>query len=180
MADKRDYYEVLGVSRNASLDEIKKAYRKLAIEFHPDKNKGSKRAENKFKNISEAYDTLSNERERALYDEITFGETYSNFEDANQKSDLDFNYYGTNSKNKKNKLIKGIVFFFIIFYLICLIIGSNLGVIFIIDIINKYTVLYIPSGSILGIILHFVLIIVGYLILYGLIKLIYKYFNSKR
>ena len=104
MPDKRDYYEVLGVSRNASLDEIKKAYRKLAIEFHPDKNNGSKRIENKFKNITEAYNTLSNERERALYDSITFGETYSNFEDANQKSDLDFNSYGTNSKNKKTNL----------------------------------------------------------------------------
>ena len=56
---KRDYYEVLGVQKGAQPDEIKKAYRKLAKEFHPDKNQGDKEAENKFKEISEAYEHLS-------------------------------------------------------------------------------------------------------------------------
>ena len=60
MADKRDYYEVLGVSKNATADEIKKAYRKAAIKYHPDKNPGDKDAEEKFKEAAEAYDVLSN------------------------------------------------------------------------------------------------------------------------
>ena len=70
MAEKRDYYEVLGVSRNANADEIKKAYRKAAIEFHPDKNPGDKEAEEKFKEAAEAYDVLSNPDKRARYDQF--------------------------------------------------------------------------------------------------------------
>jgi len=65
---KRDYYEVLGVSKNASLEEIKKAYRKLAVQYHPDKNQGNKEAEEKFKEIAEAYAVLSDEQKRAKYD----------------------------------------------------------------------------------------------------------------
>jgi molecular chaperone DnaJ len=56
---KRDFYEILGISKNANADEIKKAYRKKAIEFHPDKNPGDKTAEEKFKEAAEAYDVLS-------------------------------------------------------------------------------------------------------------------------
>ncbi len=68
MAEKRDYYEVLGVEKNANADEIKKAYRKAAIKYHPDKNPGDKEAEEKFKEAAEAYDVLSNPDKRARYD----------------------------------------------------------------------------------------------------------------
>ena len=65
---KRDYYEVLGVSKSASADEIKKAYRKLALQYHPDRNPGDKASEEKFKEAAEAYDVLSNDDKKARYD----------------------------------------------------------------------------------------------------------------
>ena len=68
MAEKRDYYEVLGVERNADAETIKKAYRKAAIKYHPDKNPGDAEAEERFKEAAEAYDVLSNEEKRARYD----------------------------------------------------------------------------------------------------------------
>lgn len=70
MAEKRDYYEVLGVSKDATADEIKKAYRKKAIQYHPDKNPGDKEAEEKFKEAAEAYDVLSDTEKRAKYDQF--------------------------------------------------------------------------------------------------------------
>ncbi|MBQ8985561.1 DnaJ domain-containing protein [Candidatus Saccharibacteria bacterium] len=70
MAEKRDYYEVLGVSKSASDDEIKKAYRKLAIKYHPDRNPGDKEAEAKFKEINEAHEVLSDKQKRARYDQF--------------------------------------------------------------------------------------------------------------
>ena len=68
MASKRDYYEVLGVERTASADEVKRAYRKLAVQYHPDKNPGDAGAEEKFKELGEAYDILFDEQKRAAYD----------------------------------------------------------------------------------------------------------------
>ena len=67
---KRDYYEVLGVSKTASQDEIKKAFRKLALKYHPDRNKGNEEAMNKFKEANEAYSVLSDEQKRQQYDQL--------------------------------------------------------------------------------------------------------------
>ena len=63
---KRDYYDILGVSKSASKDEIKKAYRKLALKYHPDKNKGDKASEAKFKEASEAYHVLSDDKGKQI------------------------------------------------------------------------------------------------------------------
>lgn len=70
LKEKRDYYEVLGVSRNDDSAAIKKAYRKLAKKYHPDSNEGNARAEERFKEITEAYDVLSDEKKRKLYDQF--------------------------------------------------------------------------------------------------------------
>ncbi len=70
MTTKRDYYEILGVSRNATKEEIKKAYRQMAIKYHPDKNPGNKEAEEMFKEAAEAYEVLSDDNKRARYDQF--------------------------------------------------------------------------------------------------------------
>ena len=67
---KRDYYDTLSVARDASLDDIKKSYRKLAMKYHPDQNRGDKEAERRFKEINEAYHVLKDEEKRAAYDQF--------------------------------------------------------------------------------------------------------------
>jgi len=90
MSDKRDYYEVLGVERSASAEDIKRAYRKKALEFHPDRNQGDPTAETRFKEAAEAYDVLSDEPKRKRYDQFGHaglgqesfaGQRFSNIED---------------------------------------------------------------------------------------------------
>lgn len=88
MAEKRDYYEVLGVDRNATEDEIKVAYRKLAIKYHPDRNPGDKQAEEKFKEAAEAYEVLHDPQKRQQYDQFGF-EGPQGFADFTGSMDMD-------------------------------------------------------------------------------------------
>jgi curved DNA-binding protein len=81
----QDYYKTLGVDRKASEDEIKRAYRKLALQFHPDRNPGDKKSEEKFKDINEAYQVLSDPTKRARYDQL--GESYSSWQQRGQPQD---------------------------------------------------------------------------------------------
>ena len=99
MADqnKRDYYEVLGVEKNASDAEIKKAYRKLAMKYHPDQNPGDKSAEEKFKEINEAYEVLSDADKKARYDQYGFAGVDPNFNpNAGAGFGGGFDFYLTN------------------------------------------------------------------------------------
>ena len=128
----KNYYEILGISKSASADEIKKAYRNLAFKYHPDRNSGDKAAEEKFKEINEAYDVLSDEKKRADYDSFGTGNSYSSRTNSSYNKSNDFaneetfwnwfngnttnsygnnnsyrNYYyqSTNSYNKKEEVV---------------------------------------------------------------------------
>ncbi len=87
----KDYYKVLGVSKSATKDEIKKAYRKLAVKYHPDKNKGNKQAEEKFKEINEANEVLSDDEKRKKYDQ--FGENWQYYEQSGNQGGFDWGRY---------------------------------------------------------------------------------------
>lgn len=93
---KRDYYEVLGVSKTATDDEIKKAYRKIAIKYHPDRNPGNKEAEEKFKEAAEAYDVLHDQQKRQQYDQFGFNAPGGGFGDGGGFSSMDdiFSMFG--------------------------------------------------------------------------------------
>ncbi len=111
---KRDYYDVLGVTKSASKDEIKKAYRKLALKYHPDKTKGDKSSEEKFKEASEAYHILSDEKRKANYDQFGHaafdgggGQGFGGF-DTSSFSDIFEDFFGdfgggTSSRRTSNR-----------------------------------------------------------------------------
>src|SRR3989344_1553742 len=95
---KKDYYKILGVNKNSNEQEIKKAYRKLALQFHPDKNRGNEKiAEEKFKKIAEAYSILGRIDTRKMYD--LYGSPNSSVEEAIRKA---WTSYYNNPKNQKD------------------------------------------------------------------------------
>jgi molecular chaperone DnaJ len=92
-AVRKDYYEVLGSSRSATADEIRKAYRKLAMQYHPDRNPGNKEAEAKFKELSEAYEVLSDAEKRKQYDQYGHDGLRSSFGPGGFDFSRDFTHY---------------------------------------------------------------------------------------
>ena len=90
--DYKDYYKILGVERKASVAEIRKAYRKLAMQYHPDRNPGDKQAEERFKEINEAYQVLSDPQKRTHYDRL--GSDYSNWQRRGAPGDFNWDQYG--------------------------------------------------------------------------------------
>lgn len=93
----KDYYKILGVSKNASQEEIKKAYRKLALKYHPDKNQNNTAAENKFKEVSEAYEVLGNKEKRQQYDHL--GANWRNYQNA--QGGFDFSGFGGGRRGQR-------------------------------------------------------------------------------
>ena len=90
--DYKDYYKILGVERNASEEDIRKAYRKLAMQYHPDRNPNDKQAEERFKEINEAYQVLNDPTKRAHYDRL--GSDYSNWQRRGAPGDFNWDQYG--------------------------------------------------------------------------------------
>ena len=98
---KRDYYDILGISKTSSKEEIKKAYRKLVLKYHPDKTKGDKKSEEKFKEASEAYHVLSDDKRKANYDQFGHaafesggGQGFGNFDFGSSFSDIFEDFFG--------------------------------------------------------------------------------------
>ncbi len=89
--DYKDYYKILEVERSTSADDIKKAYRKLAMKYHPDRNQGNKQAEDKFKEINEAYEVLSDPQKRSRYDQL--GESYNSWQRGGAQGGFDWNQW---------------------------------------------------------------------------------------
>jgi curved DNA-binding protein len=87
--DYKDYYKILGVERNASEAELKSAFRKLALQYHPDRNPGNKQAEEKFKEINEAYEVLSDSEKRARYEQL--GDSYTNWQQRGAPGNFNWN-----------------------------------------------------------------------------------------
>lgn len=87
--DYKDYYKILGVERNATEAEVKSAFRKLALQYHPDRNQGNKQAEEKFKEINEAYEVLSDKEKRARYDQL--GDSYSSWQQRGAPGNFNWN-----------------------------------------------------------------------------------------
>jgi molecular chaperone DnaJ len=94
MSNKRDYYEILGVTKSSTPEEIKKAYRKVAIQFHPDKNQGNKEAEEKFKEAAEAYEVLSDSEKRAHYDRFGHARQGAGYGGQHMNMDDIFSQFG--------------------------------------------------------------------------------------
>ncbi len=91
----KDYYKILGVERSATQDEIKKAYRKLAMKYHPDKNPGDKKAEEKFKDINEAHEVLSDPKKRSRFDQL--GESYSKWQQGGRQGNFNWEDWFSNN-----------------------------------------------------------------------------------
>ena len=99
--DFKDYYKILGLPKTASTDEVKKAYRKLAVKYHPDKNKDDKGAEEKFKEVNEANEILKDDKKRAAYDSIA--EDYKNYEKSGGKQGFDGYSQGNQYQSSSNQ-----------------------------------------------------------------------------
>ena len=113
---KRDFYDVLGVNKNASPEELKSAYRKLAVKHHPDKNPGDKASEEKFKEASEAYSILSDDSKKTNYDQFGHaafegggggGQGFGGF-DTSSFSDIFEDFFGEESTNNTNSRSSGL------------------------------------------------------------------------
>ncbi len=105
----KDYYQVLGVSRSASADEIRSAYRKLALKYHPDRNPGDKQAEEKFKEVNEAYQVLSDAKKRARYDQL--GSAYSNWQSSGAQGGFNWDqWFNANQRAGAQQVDFGDVF----------------------------------------------------------------------